>query len=404
MRIKWLYLGIIALALSGVFSCFVLLLRLPFFVGLIPNIFDVSLIIHVTLGINVWMLAITVSTWDRQGLVQRFSYNLCFIAVILIFLSGFIPGTDVIKSNYIPFLDNLPYITGVALLLFGILINSLDTIIRSNSERCDRITATIFLISQVCMCLAYARMPSALTLHQFHEYLCWGGGHILQFVFCQSLIIVFSILFSVRGSDKVLISLSWLNLLLILPTPLIYYYTPDNEILIQFFTYHMRIFGGIVPTTYILYLLFISKQKVPHSYFWAFALSASLFVYGGLLGFLIRESNIIIPAHYHGSIIGITVAFMAFAYHVTGTLTSKLSMIQLSTYTIGQFGHITGLLLMGGYGALRKSAGMTGESTILYKAIFMVGGTLSIFSGALFVILLTSKLVRRKSQRARELN
>ncbi|KYH12285.1 hypothetical protein [Neorickettsia sp. 179522] len=397
MKQRWLSLGILALGLSGIFSLFVVLLRLPFFVGLLPNIFDVSLVVHVTLGINAWMLAITAATTVGDGHFQKFSYKLCLLGVIFIFLAGFIPETDVLKNNYIPFLNNLPYALGLSLLLFGLSVSAINTLCSRTTGECERITALIFLISQLCICLAYMRTTSGITLYNFYEYLFWGGGHILQFVFCQALMLVYATLLGISTSDRTLRGLSLFNLLAVLPTPVLYFFfSSDSEILMQIFTYHMRVLGSVAPIIFTFYLLSLPKQKVDWPNIAAFAFSACLFIYGGLLGFLIRESNVVIPAHYHGSIIGITLAFMAFAYHITGTLSSKLSIAQLTTYSIGQFAHITGLLLMGGYGALRKSAGMVGESTTLFKGIFFVGGSLSILSGGLFVVLLTSTLLKHK--------
>ncbi|ABD46382.1 putative membrane protein [Neorickettsia sennetsu str. Miyayama] len=397
MKQRWLSLGVLALGLSGIFSLFVVLLRLPFFIGLVPNIFDVSLVIHVTLGINAWMLAITAATIAGEGYFQKFSHNLCLLGVIFIFIAGFIPETHALKNNYIPFLNNLPYVLGTALLSFGLSVSAINTLCNRTAGECKRITALIFLISQLCTYLAYARMPSGITLYDFYEYLFWGGGHILQFVFCQTLMLVYATLLGIGTSDRTLRGLSLFNLLAVLPTPVLYFFfSPDREILIRVFTYHMRVLGSVAPMIFIFYLLSLPKKRVDWSNIAAFTFSACLFIYGGLLGFLIRESNVVIPAHYHGSIIGITLAFMAFAYHFTGILSLKLPMLQLTTYSIGQFAHITGLLLMGGYGALRKSAGMVGGSTTLFKSIFFFGGSLSILSGGLFVILLTSTLLKNE--------
>jgi glucose dehydrogenase len=54
--------------------------------------------------------------------------------------------------------------------------------------------------------------------------------------------------------------------------------------------------------------------------------------------------------------------------------------------------HITGLLLMGGYGALRKTAGMVEATLPIYKGMFMLGGAITIISGMLFVFLAAKDL------------
>jgi hypothetical protein len=46
----------------------------------------------------------------------------------------------------------------------------------------------------------------------------------------------------------------------------------------------------------------------------AFVASFALFAVGGVLGYMIQGVNVVIPAHYHGSTVGVTLAFMGLAY------------------------------------------------------------------------------------------
>jgi hypothetical protein len=48
--------------------------------------------------------------------------------------------------------------------------------------------------------------------------------------------------------------------------------------------------------------------------FAALVASLVLFGVGGIIGFSIQGSNVKIPAHYHGSIVGVTIALMGLAY------------------------------------------------------------------------------------------
>ena len=227
-------------------------------------------------------------------------------------------------------------------------------------------------------------MPVKIALADFYEVLFWGFGHILQFAFCQALIIIYFTLLKKNTANIILNLLSVFNVLFVLPMPLLYLLFPaDATILKDIFSYHMRILLGIVPFFAILYLTF-TLDGFNKSVFFT---SAALFIYGGLLGFLIKESNVIIPAHYHGSIVAITVAFMAYIYYKLNALNYKISILQIFSYALGQFVHINGLLFMGGYGALRKTVGMTGGALPIYKLMFAFGGVISILSGALFVIL-----------------
>jgi len=68
------------------------------------------------------------------------------------------------------------------------------------------------------------------------------------------------------------------------------------------------------------------------------------------------------PAHYHGCIVGVTLAFMGLAYHLLPKLgfsapRSRLAAWQPWLYGGGQLAHIVGLVWSGGYGVERKVAG-----------------------------------------------
>ena len=55
-------------------------------------------------------------------------------------------------------------------------------------------------------------------------------------------------------------------------------------------------------------------QRQHRAYASALILSLILFAAGGTLGLMISGQNVGIPAHYHGQIVGITLALMGLAY------------------------------------------------------------------------------------------
>ena len=68
-----------------------------------------------------------------------------------------------------------------------------------------------------------------------------------------------------------------------------------------------------------------------------------------------------IPAHYHGCIVGVTIAMMGFTYWLLPRLgfaapPPRLATWQAYLYGGGQLLHIVGLLWSGGYGVQRKVA------------------------------------------------
>ncbi|MDN5247620.1 MAG: cbb3-type cytochrome c oxidase subunit I [Wolbachia endosymbiont of Tyrophagus putrescentiae] len=396
---RWVFLAVCALAFSGLLSVIVVFLRLPFISSLVPSaqyIFDNALVIHVNLSILVWMCSvISIILVTSLSNTKNWLWVLSIFATSLIFLSAFIPNSEVIKSNYIPVLENKLFLFGLGLFIVSI---SLTFIITSEKHG----IVIIFLCSLLCFVLAYQNMP--LGLYQsdrslFYEYLFWGGGHLLQFAFTQGMFSVYLIMLNITNSKLPLA----INTILAACAPLIYFIYPvDSVELIQFFTWHMRIAGAILPIFLIILvcsnirvLLKDKENYLLHSFI--------LFIYGGILGVLSIEGNVIIPAHYHGSVVGITIAFMNFIYWLLPKLKCKkvknsLMKLQIYSYSIGHFLHITGLVWLGGYGALRKTANLPDISSILARLCFIVGGAISVFGGMLFVVIVFSHLFTKCQQ------
>ena len=105
----------------------------------------------------------------------------------------------------------------------------------------------------------------------------------------------------------------------------------------------------------------------------------------------IKESNTIIPAHYHGSIVAITIAIMGFIFLLFsqyGLIDKSYKLIKIIplTYFSGQLLHIGGLALSGGYGALRKSPdSLNNIQAKFWMGIMGMGGLIAIIAGFLFI-------------------
>jgi hypothetical protein len=192
----------------------------------------------------------------------------------------------------------------------------------------------------------------------------------------------------------------------------------------EFYTLHMIYTGGVVPTIFIALLYFEIFQGcrkniagfIPVS----FLASSLLFLSGGLIGVIISGVNVTIPAHYHGSIVGISVALMGLSYlfcfrrkiqeSISGNLgvigkfliTSKKELPghglktasrQVIILTVGQLLHVAGLALAGGYGVLRKSPnGDIALSAKVYMGMVGGGGLIAIIGGLMFVYICVRNL------------
>ena len=129
--------------------------------------------------------------------------------------------------------------------------------------------------------------------------------------------------------------------------------------------------------------------------------SLVLFGAGGLIGLAISGSNVKIPAHYHGSIVGVTLAFMGLVYYLLprmgfGRPQGRLARLQPALYGGGQLLHIAGLLWSGGYGVQRKAAGaeqaLRTTEQIAGMGLMGLGGLLAVAGGILFAVVVVRSL------------
>jgi cytochrome c oxidase subunit I len=164
----------------------------------------------------------------------------------------------------------------------------------------------------------------------------------------------------------------------------------------------MRFGGGLaIPPVAIAVLWAIARcprvapEKMPLRS--ALITSIALFGAGGIIGFLIQGSNVKIPAHYHGCIVGVTIALMGLAYLLLPTLGYARPSLKLATwqpyiYGGGQLLHITGLVWSGGYGVQRKVAGseqvLRTAQEIAGMGLMGLGGLIAIVGGILFIFVM----------------
>jgi cytochrome c oxidase subunit 1 len=134
--------------------------------------------------------------------------------------------------------------------------------------------------------------------------------------------------------------------------------------------------------------------------------SLALFAFGGLIGLTIAGSNVKVPAHYHGSIVGVTLAFMGVAYLLLPRLgypavSPRGARLQAWLYGGGQMLHITGLVWSGGYGVQRKVAGAAQGLESIEKVAGMglmgFGGLVAVIGGVMFLVLVLKSVARGRT-------
>ena len=478
----WLQNGVWALAIAGLYSIILVVLRTPQLSHLFTDqsIFRSALVIHVNLSVLVWLLSITCCIWSISGIntgVESWLARTAFIGMLLMAFSPLYPESIPVMNNYVPMLENIVFVIGLALFGTVVLCLSAQTVVtafmNNISDYGERIIAIVKLTSAfmficvwICFALSFIGLDALseivpLDLDFYYEMLFWSGGHLLQFIYTQILMLVLLVLAEVWRGGRVSYSsvyemLFALNFVLSLAVFVGHYkYSLADGGFKEFYTLHMIYTAGVVPTIFIASLVFEVVQKrlkeTPKYIITSFVASIVLFLTGGAIGAAISGINVTIPAHYHGSIVGISIAFMGFSYiscfqkninqninNLGGVISvlafrslpqkpltaiSKIKNIFLSLYaliiprkpvivvdeanasdirlaswqitilTVGQILHVTGLALSGGYGVLRKTPGGIVDLNVkFYMGMMGGGGLLAIIGGLMFVYICAKNL------------
>ncbi len=432
LAIYWLRNGVFSLALAGVYSIILVMLRTPMLVNLFPNteIFKSALVIHVNLSILVWLMSVTACVWSYNLEATTPSITcviIAFISTALIALSPFCGQNFPVMNNYIPMLENIMFILGISLFGVSVLLFALYTL-----WNCCKIsyfnylinftilsTVIMWVLVWVCFIWSYYQLQEIIKLvpvdiEFYYELLFWSGGHLLQFIYTQILILVMIVLFHVWiGKElrlkKLYLALLYLNFVISVAaiSGHLLYDIIDAEFK-EYYTKQMKYGGGIAATLSLIIMFY--EVKWYHSRIGGNDINPSkdirevqmrlvkttiicsniLFLFGGFIGILITGMNVTIPAHYHGSIVGISVACMGFCFLLCDDKQQKNSYFTTAiiTITIGQMLHIIALLFAGGYGVMRKTPGV--EMTIGSKLLMGImggGGLIAIVGGLMFVII-----------------
>lgn len=430
----WLWLGLLALMGSGIFSVLLVLARTPGVNQLFPgaDFFRIALVVHVDLSVLVWFIAIAGLLWTingaRAGLAWGWvALGLAGSGAAIMSMAAFISPGEAIMANYIPVLDSPLFITG--LLVFGLAVGVL--VLRAlicapkvglliDGVKALRFGTNASAVATAIALLAFgwsfAVLPQSLGGKAYYEILFWGGGHALQFTWTLLMLVAWLWLGSACGarvllSPRLTILMFALALASVFVTP--YAYLAYDVATVEhrnLHTWAMRLGGGIAIAPIALSLWFglhgtVQTDETARPLRAALIASMLLFAAGGVIGALISGNNVKIPAHYHGCIVGVTLAFMGLVYHLLPQLgysavRGKWAIAQPYLYGAGQLMHIIGLVWSGGYGVQRKVAGTDQVlQTVAEKAgmgLMGLGGLVAIIGGLVFVVIVIGALKRRK--------
>lgn len=439
---SWLKLGLTSFLISGLFSLVIVIARTPGIAEWIndPLFARKSLVLHVDLALVVvfyCFLAALYVTYSGIARPQRahLGSRLVFIGILMMVSTVFVKSAEPILANYIPVLNHPLFVGGLFLVAAGLVsvfANNPFSIGRNmanyskHGEPSSVPSASVvvrwagLVVTMAMITFVMSAFITSANAHPvaYFEAVMWGGGHILQFANVLGMITVWLILaHRIIGSDPISAKTNlFLSSSLAVPaiiSPILLMNGTADLIYHNGFTQLMRWFIFPVVTAYVILLsrhLWNARSKVSSTnkvYLYGFAVSVLLTLTGFTIGFMIRGSNTLVPAHYHASLGGITVAYMTMIYVFLesrgGSPKSKrmyqLRNVQPFLFGIGQTIFVIGFGYAGYTGMGRKLFGsdqsINSIDAMIGLSFMSLGGLLAMAGGLLFLYLTVKLFLQR---------
>jgi cytochrome c oxidase subunit 1 len=421
----WLAFGVAALAASGMYSLLLVAARTPGVKDLLPvaDFFRVALVAHVDLSVLVWFLAFAAVMWNLAGGPRALAAGWAGLALAAcgaaaMVVAPFVQSAAPVMANYVPVLDGSVFIGGLIAFALGVGIACARGMAvyvpvgaRLAGEGVLRLGLNASLVSAgvaaFALAASFAQLDRGLDAKTYYELLFWGPGHVLQFTWTLLMLVAWLWLASATGARVPLPAratalLFAIALGAVYVTPYIYIAHPVASIEhAKLQTWLMRFGGGLAVPPVALAAAW-ALARAPRADGQArplracLAASLALFAAGGVIGFGIGGAvDVRVPAHYHGCIVGVTLAMMGVTYLLLPRLgyaapRSRLAAWQPWIYGAGQLMHIAGLVISGGYGVKRKVAGaeqvLRSTPEVIGMGVMGAGGLLAVAGGIAFIV------------------
>lgn len=418
----WLLLALTALAMSTMFAVLLVAARVPLPGGLASGeVFSRALVLHVTFAVVVWFLSCASAIWTMAagggaGRWRWTAFGLSGAGLGAMVLPLFSSSARPVLANYVPVLEHPVFLAGLVLFIAGIVLGGAatlpDAIRRSRDGKPWRFGA---VLSMAAAALAFGALVVSLMQvglpsgHAGFEAVAWAPGHLLQFVHVLLLMSVWTVLGedvlgTAVASRKTLCALLLLAALPALAAPIIYLNHPVGSAgFHRAFTQLMA--WGSWPAAAILGVLVLNRmvragrEVLRASLGPALLLSVALFLLGCLLGALIRGESTMVPAHYHGTVGSVTLAYMALGYRLLrayGSGSETAERRQAVMYGTGLAILALALAWSGWIGVPRKTLHV--DVVMQYPAYFAamglagLGGLLAVAGAVLFVVNVVRRL------------
>lgn len=404
----YLSLSLFSLIMAGIFGLLIALTRTPA-VSLLksPELFYHFLVGHVTFSITVWLMTFTLAFWHyKEGRKGRVAPPATLLGMLLLSLSCLLPYGEPYLNNYIPVVGTPLFYIGLFLFFFGFLLEVLQRLrdaVRLNELYSLSIFFGLLTLLSIPPSFLIAHPEGGMKL--FFERLFWIPGHFQQFMYASVMLAVWHELLK-RSSGRVVSSplLKGANLLLLLfalPLPLGFFTDPLSESFKKQLSFSFGVGLGVpilLHSYYVLRNLRLSWNVATISLLFSMVVYhvGAFIAYGGM------QSDLRIPAHYHGVVSGVTIAFMGFTYYMLKerlgyVFWESVAKLQPTFFGLGINLLVLGFYLAGSMGAPRKTYGfeyVQDVKVVLALNVMGFGGLLAVFGGLLFISYATLSLFR----------
>jgi hypothetical protein len=275
------------------------------------------------------------------------------------------------------------------------------------------IGALAVLVAAAAFMRAAARVDAAVPFGYSLRAVVWGGGHILQFLHVAGMAAGWLVALAValgtappaRGVARLL--LATLAPFAVASGAAYLLWRPETLLVNHLIT--VLTFGGLgVGAVPLLLMLVAVAAAAPRPWPWGSPLfggtmvSFALFAIGGVMGLIGFTQDTRVPAHYHGMVGAVTLAYMALTPLLLGLtgrrpLSERWARWQPYLYGVGLLGIMAGMHWAGGHGAPRKTFGFTwaNAQALIGMNLMGVGSVLAIAGGLAFVINMGLPLLRK---------
>jgi len=409
---RWLLFSIFSLVFAGVFAFFAAMARTPA-VRLFPveELFRVALVVHVIFAVVIWFLGFKAVLWcycaaGRGSASSRlWSYGLyAAVAGMLMVAASPLFNARPLLIDYIPLLVHPLYFGGLILIALGMSAVALAYIQHSREAKLDLPSYTMLLTALVLLVTFLSFFSSAFINGTNYRALVWGPGHIFQVASTLAMVAAWFILLrETLGKDldsPPVRRLLLLYLAVAMLMPGIYFF-PRFE---QFWLFTQAMMYGIaLPSVFVGLLVLRALAEQPslelrNPEVASLVYSLVLFGVGGAMGFFATNADLRVPAHYHGVLGAVTLAFMGATYLLLRKLdipySRRAAMLQPHLYGAGLLLIISGLFWAGMQSAPRKTVEYADSATSLAMNLMGLGSVVAVVGGAAFVGVVLLALLR----------